>query len=146
MGFFRDLFSTPKPCDMCRLSATRWSRDRSGVIDWSLSGGGLNAALRICPTCAEALARSGLTEKSPILGLAVLTASSIAECPAPYAYLQHAEWRKIWLHTLDALDVNVADELQALDAMKRIQEETLAQVRQSRSSKITQLPDDDLPF
>src|SRR5439155_10552011 len=94
MGFFKDLFTKPQPCAICRLGATGWTRDRTGVISWSIAGMGLDASLLICSTCAKAINSSGLAQKTPLMAIAILASSGIAERPPVHFYLQHPEWRK----------------------------------------------------
>jgi len=82
---------------------------------------GLDASLLICSTCAKAINSSGLAQKTPLMAIAILASSGIAERPPVHFYLQHPEWRKIWIHTLETLQMNVSDEFQALAAMKEIE-------------------------
>jgi len=63
--------------------------------------------------------------------VAVLARSGIAQRPPVYVYLQHPEWRKIWMHTLETLQLNVSDEFQALAAMKEIEERMFDQVTEN---------------
>ena len=55
------------------------------------------------------------------MAVAALARVGIAQRPPVHLYLQHPEWRKIWIHTLETLQVNVSDEFQALAAMKDIE-------------------------
>jgi len=121
VGFFRDLFGPSKPCDLCQLGVASWPRDRNGVADWKLRGHGLSADLLVCASCYKAVNSRGLREKNPMLALVMLVKAGHATRPQAHAYLQHPEWRKVWMHLLETSGVAVSDEFQALDSVKALE-------------------------
>ena len=134
MGFFKDFFSQPAPCDVCQLGQARWPRDRTGMVDWTLQGQGLNVSLRICPGCANAISGMGLREKNPMMGLAMMVRAGRAERPPVHYYLQHEAWRRVWLEVLERFGVDHEDEFQALAEMKAIEGRFFEQVFEGTSS------------
>lgn len=66
-----------------------------------------------------------------MLALAHLVAAGRAERPPVQAYLQHPEWRKIWLHLLDQGGLEPSDEFEALQMMKPLEEEFMSRGRSS---------------
>lgn len=131
MGFLKDLFGPRKPCDLCQLGQAEWPPNRSAAIDWKLTGGGLNAKLFICQHCSRFLRKADLTGRSPLVGLFALVANAQARRPPVHAYLQHPEWRKVWLHMIDTGPVAVEDEFQALTLMRAVEEEFYEKVANS---------------
>ena len=121
MGILRDFFSAPAPCDLCRLGKGRWTEDRTGEVDWSLRGQGLNAVLQVCPGCAQAVDDAGLREKAPLLAVVMLVKAGRATRPPVHAYFQHQEWRKVWMQMLDRVDAQTVDESSVLAAAKLVE-------------------------
>lgn len=121
VGFFRDLFGPSKPCDVCQLGAASWPSDRNGVADWKLRGHGLSADLLVCAPCYKAVNSLGLRDKNPMLAVVTLVNAGHASRPQTHAYLQHPEWRKIWMHLLETSGVTVSDDFQALAAVKTLE-------------------------
>jgi hypothetical protein len=129
MGFFKQLFTPPQPCDVCCLGLAKWLQEQTGVIDWSITCDGLSATLLICRHCASVLASTGTAHKTPILLLSVLVSKGVARRPATHVYLEHEQWRRIWLHTLDSAGIRPADQFAALAAIRGIEEQFLATVQ-----------------
>lgn len=125
MGFFRDLFGARQPCDLCQLGKAQWPAAHSGSADWKLRGEGLNADLLICPRCFDWVRKAGLGTKNPILALAYLVRSGQAERPPAHAYLQHPEWKKVWMHSLDQAGIGATDDFAALAAIREIEQEMI---------------------
>ena len=121
MGFFKDLFGPRHPCDLCQLGQGSWPSDRSATADWKIRGHGLQAKLFICVPCRRFVMDSGLMEKTPMLAVAYLVKAGQAQRPPAHAYLQHPEWRKVWMHLMDVAGIEVSDEFAALSAMKPIE-------------------------
>lgn len=128
MGFFKDLFSAPRPCDVCQLGKGAWSSARSAVAHWDLRGQGLNVHLLVCSACYRAVTEAGVREKNPVFALAILVQAGHADRPPAHAYLQHPEWRKIWMHTLEGLGIEVSDEFSALAAIKQLDDRLFEQL------------------
>ena len=72
-------------------------------------------------------------EKNPMVALSYIVGGGFADRPLLHAYLQHPEWRKIWMHILDHAGQEVRDEFGALAAMRPIEAAFMQQV----------LPDED---
>lgn len=121
VDFLRDFFTPPAPCDLCRLGEGRWSSDRTGVVEWSLRGLGLNVVLRVCPGCAEVVTITGLREKTPLLAMVTLVQHGRALRPPVHAYFQHLQWRKVWMHTLERAGTGATDEFDALAQAKLVE-------------------------
>ena len=121
MGFFRDLFGPSKPCDLCQLGQSSWPKTRNAVADWKLRGHGLQADLFICAPCYRGIKQLHLTGASPMLALVEFVRIGHATRPAPHAYLQHPEWKKVWMHTLDMTGTSVPDEFAALEVIKQLE-------------------------
>jgi hypothetical protein len=118
MGFFKDLFAKPRPCDLCRFTANSWPSDRTAVAKWSTRGAGLNVDFSICGHCFAVIRRTGLGHKNPVLVMGYLISHGFADRPPAHAYLQHEGWRRVWMHTLEILQTPAADEFKALAAIK----------------------------
>lgn len=138
MGFFKDLFGPREPCALCCLGQSSWPSKRSGEADWKLRGHGLQAELLICGQCRQFLQETGLHEKTPMLALAHLVAAGRAERPPVPAYLQHPEWRKIWLHLLDQGGLEPSDEFEALQMMKPLEEKFMSRGQASSGGSADQ--------
>lgn len=123
MGFFKDLFGPREPCALCQLGKANWPSDRSATADWKLRGQGLQAELFICAPCRRLVLNWGMDTKMPVFALARMVAVGHAERPAVHAYLQHPEWKKIWMHMLEHAGVQVSDEFEALVTIKQLEEE-----------------------
>jgi hypothetical protein len=126
MGFFKDLFGPPQPCDLCQLGKASWPAARSAAADWKLRGEGLKADFYICPVCYSAIQSAGLQQKSALVAMAALVANGVAERPQLNAYLLHPEWRKTWLHTLDISGIRTTDEFGAIEAMRSFEDALFA--------------------
>src|SRR5262245_40272181 len=120
MGFFKDLFARPRPCDICSFTKSVWPSDRTGVAGWEVRGGGLNVKFLICGHCFAAIRQAGLEQKNPVLVMGYLISHGKAPRPPAHAYLQHDGWRRVWMHTLETLKTPVADEFQALRAIEAL--------------------------
>ena len=131
LGFLKDLFGPREPCALCRLGQESWPSDRSATADWKLRGQGLQAALFICVPCRRLVMNWGMDTKMPVFALARMVAIGHAERPPVHAYLQHPEWRKIWMHMLEHAGVQASDEFEALNAIKRLEEEIFSRASQS---------------
>jgi hypothetical protein len=68
---------------------------------------------------------------NPFLAMAGLVNAGMVERPPTHAYLQHPEWRKVALHSLDTAGVAASDEFAALAALKAME----AQLFSSGASK-----------
>jgi hypothetical protein len=121
MGFLKCLFGLQKPCDVCQLEKSSWPYYRTGAVDWVLRGAGLNASLGLCSYCEKAIGAAGLARKHPLMAVGMLVRAGRAERPLVHAYLQHAEWRKVSRHMLKRLQIDMADNLRVLAAMKEIE-------------------------
>jgi hypothetical protein len=123
MGFFRDLFGPRQPCALCHLGQASWPSDRSGTADWKIRGEGLHVALLVCVPCRTFLIESGLLQHNPMVALASLVSKRAALRPELDAYLQHPDWRKIWMHILERGGLRPTDEFAALQMMRPLEEE-----------------------
>lgn len=132
MGFLKDLFGPRQPCDLCQLGQSSWPSDRSASADWKLRGHGLRAKLFVCIPCRRFLFETGLVKQTPMLAMAHLIVLGRANRLPLHAYLQHSEWRKVWMHMLDMSNIEVSDEFAALKAMKPIEEEFIRRAQQSQ--------------
>ncbi len=56
-----------------------------------------------------------------MLALATLVSRGQADRPPVHAYLQHPEWRKIWVHLLDTSGIVVQDDFQALENVRELE-------------------------
>jgi len=121
LGFFRDLFGSQRPCDVCQLGKGTWPSSHNAVADWKLRGHGLDANFLVCMPCRLALENSGLMYGSPFLAIAALAKAGIIDRPPAHAYFQHSEWRKACMHVLDTAGVSVPDEFAALEAIKAME-------------------------
>jgi hypothetical protein len=121
MGFLKYLLGLQTPCDVCQLGKSSWPDYRKGTVDWVLRDTGLNASLRICSYCAKAIRVAGLARDHPLMAVGILVRAGRAERPPVHAYLQHAEWRRVWRHMLKRLQINVADYFQVLAATKELE-------------------------
>lgn len=68
----------------------------------------------------------GLQAKNPILALSYLIRSGLAERPAPHAYLQHPQWKKIWMHSLDNAGIHPGDDFAALAAIRELEQRMIS--------------------
>jgi len=123
MGFFRDLFGPRQPCALCHLGQGSWPSDRSGTADWKIRGEGLHVALLVCVPCRSFLIESGLLQRNPMMALAILVSKRAAHRPPLDAYLQHPDWRKIWMNILEHSGLRPPDEFAALQMMRPLEEE-----------------------
>jgi hypothetical protein len=57
------------------------------------------------------------------VGLFTLVANDEARRPPVHAYLQHPEWRKVWMHMIDRSAIPLEDEFQALAVMRPVEQE-----------------------
>ncbi len=121
MVSFQEFLTAPAPCDLCRLGEGRWTRDRTGVVEWSLRGIGFHAVLHVCAGCAQAVNGAGLREKLPLLAIVMLVKAGRATRPPVQAYFQHQQWRKVWTHVLDRVDARTDDESTSLAAAKVVE-------------------------
>lgn len=62
----------------------------------------------------------------PIFALARMVVEGHAARPPAHAYLQHPEWKKIWMHMLASSGINPTDEFQALEFIRQLEEEIMA--------------------
>jgi hypothetical protein len=90
-------------------------------VDWKVFGQGMNVKMFICPGCSQVLKELGLIYKNPLVGLAALVAHGRAIKPPVHAYLQHSEWKKVWMHMLDGSGLPVRDEFAALEAIRQVE-------------------------
>jgi hypothetical protein len=121
VGFFRDLFGQSRPCDVCQLGKGSWPGGHSGVADWKVRGHGLSADFLICARCALALKDSGLMHGNPFVAMAALVRAGLVERPPTHAYLQHSEWRKVAIHSLETAGLATNDEFAALATLKAME-------------------------
>lgn len=107
-----------------------------------MRGLGLDAKLRVCPGCADVIDRNGLREKNPLLAVAAIVKLGRSERPPVHAYFQHPEWRKVWMHTLENLQVEARDEFEALAKAKAVEDRLFDQVMdQSKSAESPPRPE-----
>lgn len=128
VGFFEDFFGPPKPCDLCQLGKVSWPPQHSASRDWRLWGHGLRVTLLLCRRCYQFVRRSGLEQNTPLLALATLNVRGVADRPPPHAYLQHPEWKKIWMHMLESGGFEIGDDFAALACIREIEPAFFKQV------------------
>lgn len=148
MGFFRDLFGSRAPCDLCQLGEGQWPSNRSAAADWKLRGSGLNATLFICAPCRRLVVGWDLMERMPVFALSRMVQTGHARRPPAHAYLQHPEWRKIWMHMLERAGVRPVSDFEALGAIAEIEAELFRDSPQESAPEHGdaegQIPDDAL--
>lgn len=132
MGFFKDLFGPRQPCDLCQLGNSTWPNDRSASADWKLRGEGLHADLFICVSCRSHVLAWGMRERMPIFALARMVVLGHAARPEVHAYLQHPEWRKIWMHMLEKAGQRPASDFEALEIIEAVEQQILDQAQEGR--------------
>lgn len=136
MGFLRDLFGPRQPCDLCHLGRVSWPPARNAAVDWQVFGHGMNARLSICAPCRSLVLQADLMQKTPMLAMAHLVALKHAHRPPVHAYLQHSEWRKVWMHLLETSGIDVVDEFSAMAAMKPMEAAFMRQVGGETSAPV----------
>ena len=99
--FFKDLFATPKPCEVCRLGKKDFRGDKAAVVEWNIWGNNLDICLLICIGCSSNIEYLGLTHKNPAVVMAALIANEYVTRPPVEAYLEHPGWRAVWKSLLD---------------------------------------------
>lgn len=140
MSLLRNLFGQAQPCDLCQLGKVSWPSDRNATADWKIWGHGLRADLRICSTCKRTLRDTPFANKPPILGLAYLVTAGMASRPPVHAYLQHPEWRKVWMHALEGAGIHVSDEFEALDAVRTLEAKLISEMQEHNQHPPRQPP------
>lgn len=121
MGFWKDLLGPPQPCDLCQLGAAEWSQDHSASREWKVWGHGLRVELLLCKRCHSFVRQRGLMNKTPMASLAAMHAEGLVPRPPVHAYLQHPQWKKLWMHMLETGGVEVSDEFEALAAIRKVE-------------------------
>src|SRR5207249_2607419 len=80
---------------------------------------------------------SGLMYGNPFLAVAALVNAGLVERPPTHAYLQHSEWRKVAMHSLEAAGLAASDEFAALAALKAMEAQIFRSAATSASRVLT---------
>lgn len=107
LRFFRDLFGSRQPCDLCQVGREEWPAERSVATNWSVFGHGLDVTFEICQPCAELLQRYNLQYQHPLKTWVQLEMiGHLTEPPQGLtdAFARHPTWREVFVHTADLTD------------------------------------------
>lgn len=123
MKWLRELFSKPKPCELCHLGQSRWSSEHTGVAEWKFEGPVSRNTLIVCRVCREYLIETELLLANPMFVLARLVAEGRTTRVAPWHFLRHPMWLHIWRQILLERRIQITDLSNGFGAIAQVAEE-----------------------